>query len=369
MVAGEVSGDMHGARLASELKRMCPQAVIRGMGGASMAREGVEILISSSDVAVVGLTEVLAKIPTLRRAMNKLKADLKKRRPDLLILIDYPDFNIHLSGYARRLGIPVLYYISPQIWAWRKGRVRKLARRVSVMAVILPFEEEFYKKAGIEVRYVGHPLMDAGPFPSFEAVEDMRVLKPVIGLLPGSRTDEVRRLLPEMIKAGEILSRRYKDISFVLPEADSLPAGLVDSYFKKASIRVEVVSSGIYQALKRCHAVIVASGTATLDTAIMGVPMVIVYRVSAFSYVVGRMVIDVPFIGLVNLVAGEEVARELIQREATAFNMADEIVKLLEDDDLRGRTMERLAKVRERLGNVGASHRTAEIALKMMGAR
>jgi len=367
MVAGEASGDIHGSRLAAEIRRMSPQTVIRGMGGPAMAREGVELLISSSDVSVVGLTEVLTKLPALRKAMNTLKTFLKKRRPDLIILIDYPEFNLHLSGCASRLGIPVLYYISPQIWAWRKGRIKKIARRVSQMAVILPFEEDFYKKAGIKVTYVGHPIMDAWPFPVLEAEEDLRLLRPVIGLLPGSRIDEVRRLLPEMLKAGDILSRRYRDLSFVLPEADSLPSGLIDSCLKKTSLKVEVIRSGIYQALTKCHAAIVASGTATLDTAIMAVPMVIVYRVSHLSYIVGRMVIDVPFIGLVNLVAGEEVAPELIQGEATASNMAGRIVSLLEDEGLRRRTIEKLGDVRKRLGTGGASSRTAEIALEMMG--
>jgi len=368
-VAGEASGDLHGARLAAEMKILWPGVTIRGMGGHRMASEGVEILVSCSDVAVVGLTEVFMKLPALRRALAILKSELELNRPDLLVLIDYPDFNLHLAGFAGRLGIPVLYYIGPQVWAWRRGRIRKIARRVTRMAVILPFEEDYYKRRGVNARYVGHPLMDASSFPALEAREDLRLEEPLVGLIPGSRREEVIRLLPSMVKAGELMKRRFPDISFVLPLAESIPIELVKTYLSKSNIHVDVLRSGIYEALRRCHVAMVASGTATLETAIMGVPMVIAYRVSSLSYLVGRLVIKVPFIGLVNLVAGEKAVPELIQHEVSPGNLAMEAARLLEDDSLRRRTIEKLAVVKKSLGGSGASRRAAEIAIHMLGSR
>jgi lipid-A-disaccharide synthase len=334
-----------------------------------MERQGVELLVSCSQVAVVGITEVFSRLPAIWRALKTLKVELARSRPDLLILIDFPDFNIHLAGHARRLGIPVLYYISPQVWAWRRRRVRKIGRRVSKMAVILPFEETFYRKAGINAQYVGHPLMDAGEYPSLSAPEELRRTSPVVGVLPGSRVEEVKRLLPAMLGACGMLKKRFPGISFVLPKAEALPQGLVESYLSGAPVRPEIVLSGTCSALSRCHAAMVASGTATLETAIVGVPMVILYKVSTLSYIIGRMVIRVPSIGLVNLVAERKVALELIQHEVTPERLAEETARLLEDDAARRAAKEQLRLVREKLGGGGASLRTAIMALDLAGVK
>jgi lipid-A-disaccharide synthase len=370
MVAGEASADLHGSHLVKAMKGLDPGIVFWGIGGKEMERAGVRLLFSSSEMAVVGLTEVFSRIGTIVRAATRLKSILKGMRPDLLILIDYPDFNIHIAGTASRFNVPVLYYISPQVWAWRKGRVRKIARRVNRMAVILPFEEEFYRMKGVRVDYVGHPLMDAvsaGPA-SLEGVSppDTAEGGPVLGLLPGSRREEIRNLLPVMVGAAEILARRYPGIRCLLPLAPTIDPEFIEPFLKDTSVEIGVVRGDVHRVLGQCRAALVASGTATLDTAIMGVPMVIVYKVSFLSYRVARMVVKVPHIGLVNLVAGERLVPELVQHEAVPRRLAREALTLLEDRDVRSRMKEGLKGVREALGRGGASVKTARIALEMM---
>ena len=335
-----------------------------------MEQAGVKILFSSSDMAVVGLTEVITRIRIIIRAAIRLKSIIKYRRPDLLILIDYPDFNLHIARIAKRYKIPVLYYISPQVWAWRSGRVKKIARLVDRMVVILPFEEAFYRQRGVKVDYVGHPLLDICPADENKdpAMVDLRAGHdyPVIGLLPGSRKAEVMSLLPVMLKSAEIIRERYPAMRCVLPLASTIESGFVQSLISKSSVRVKVVQGNVYDVLHTCHAALVASGTVTLETAIMEVPMVIVYRVSPISYRVGKMMIKVPFIGLVNLVAGEAVVPELIQDEVTPERLADEVMTIIEDSDVREKMINKLKAIKRRLGRGGASDKTAGIALEMI---
>lgn len=375
MVAGEASADLHGSNLVKAMKVSCPGVVFCGIGGANMKQAGVKILVSSSDMAVVGLTEVLQKLHTIFRAANKLKATLKTHHPDLLILIDYPDFNLYMARIARRLQIPVLYYISPQVWAWRRGRVKKIARRVDRMAVILPFEELFYRKRGVTVDYVGHPLLDAFesaiPLPAGQPAIPLPAgqpvpRNPVVGLLPGSRKEEIRNMLPIMIRSAEILKTRYPDIRCLLPLAKTLEPEFIDSFIRKSSLNIEVHQGDIYEVLDRCHIALVTSGTATLDTAIMAVPMVIVYKVTPLSYRIGKMLIKTSFIGLANLVAGERVVPELIQDEVTPERLAYEALTLIENEHVRKKMITKLHGIRKRLGEGGASERTAKIAAEMM---
>jgi len=371
MVAGEASADLHGSNLVKAMKASCPGVAFCGIGGTNMKQAGVKILVSSSDMAVVGLTEVLQRLHTIFRAANKLKATLKTHHPDLLILIDYPDFNLYMARIAKRLKIPVLYYISPQVWAWRRGRVKKIAKRVDRMAVILPFEEEFYRKRGVNVDYVGHPLLDA-----FESkVQSSKfkvqspksnVQSPVVGLLPGSRREEIRNMLPIMIRSAEILKIRYPDLRCLLPLAKTIEPEFIDSFIRKSSLDIEVHQGDIYEVLDRCHIALVTSGTATLDTAIMAVPMVIVYKVTPLSYRIGKVLIKTSFIGLANLVAGERVVPELIQDEVTPERLADEALTLMENEHVREKMITKLHGIRKRLGEGGASERTAKIALGMM---
>ena len=371
IVAGEASADQHGSNLVRAIKKIAPEIDFRGIGGTKMADSGVNTLISSSDMAVVGLTEVLSKFNYIVGAYLRLKNILNNTHPDLLILIDYPDFNLRLARVAKKNKIPVLYYISPQIWAWRSRRIKKIARRVDRIAVIFPFEKKFYKERGVEVDFVGHPLLDAAPPELKESpVINGKGFKkdyPVLGLLPGSRGDEVRNLLPLMIESVEILSARYNGLKCILPLASTVSRELVQSIINNSSAYIEISRSDIYKTLARCDMALIASGTATLEAAIMGIPMIIVYKVSTISHMIGKMVIKVPHIGLVNLVAGKEVVPELIQDEVTPAGIVREVIAILDSDRKREGMIKELKVVRERLGGEGASMRTAEIAVKMMG--
>ncbi|MEE4351613.1 MAG: lipid-A-disaccharide synthase [Desulfatiglans sp.] len=370
MVAGEASGDLHGANLVKAIRHLRPDISFAGIGGKKMEAAGVKIFVPSSDMAVVGLSEVFSRFHTITRALSRLKTTLKKQRPDLLILIDYPDFNLHLARKAKRLHIPVLYYISPQVWAWREGRVRKIRRRVDRMAVILPFEEAFYRERGMAVDYVGHPLLDACP-KEFDKKDIKSKLGlegayPVVGIVPGSRKEEVQNVLPVMVRAAEILKERFPNIRCLLPLAETIEEEWVRSFLRNSTVKVEIQKENIYEVLGVCDLVLITSGTATLEAAIMGVPMVISYRVSPLSYWIGKRIIKVPHIGLVNLVAQDDVVPELIQDEMTFERLAEEASSILKDDRKRTRMIAAMKKVRESLGTGGASVRAARIALQMM---
>jgi lipid-A-disaccharide synthase len=379
VVAGEASGDLHGSHLVKAIRDSHPDVTFWGIGGDNMAQAGVKILVSSSDMAVVGLTEVLHKLHTIVTAANKMKSALKNLHPDLLILIDYPEFNLYLARFAKRMDIPVLYYISPQVWAWRRGRIKKISRRVDRMAVILPFEESFYRKRGFNVEYVGHPLLDefASRIQDRVPQEEPRQQEagpqsgtgfqhPTVGLLPGSRKDEIRNLLPVMIKSVAILKTHYPNVRCLLPLAKTIEREYVETFLQETPLHIEVRQGDIYGMLAQCQVALVASGTATLDTAIMGVPMVVIYKVTPISYWLGRILIKVPYIGLANLVAGERVVPELIQDDATPERLAAEALSLLEDAGARKAMIERLNGIRKDLGKGGASQRAASIAIEMM---
>jgi lipid-A-disaccharide synthase len=381
IIAGEASGDLHGSNLVKAMKALDPDTVLWGIGGEKMEQAGVKILFPSSDMAVVGLTEVLYKLQAIARASRELKSILKNNHPDLLILIDYPGFNIYMAKIAKRFGVPVLYYISPQVWAWGRGRVKKISRRVDRMAVILPFEEAFYGEIGMKVDYVGHPLLDAfgpgignsgsgnkdlGSCTSRVAVEHPDSHYPVVGLLPGSRKEEIRKLLPPMVKSAEILRQSYPGIRCRLPLAPTIDLEFVQPYIESSSVKITVSKGDIYKVLRGCDIALVASGTATLETAVMGVPMVIVYRASFVSYWVAKMVVKVPYIGLGSLVAGEKVVPELLQGEVTPERLAEEALTILRDDDVRENMIRKLKGIRGSLGRGGASERTAKIAFEMM---
>jgi lipid-A-disaccharide synthase len=367
IVAGEASADLHGSNLVRAIKFLHPSAVFHGIGGSMMKEAGVHILYPSSELAVVGITEVFSRLKTIIKAAGALKNLLRRHRPDLLILLDFPDFNLHIAGVARKAEVPVLYYISPQVWAWRKGRIRKISRRVDRMAVILPFEEDFYRRRGVQVDFVGHPLMDYSPSRNERGVKKKRGDPHVLALVPGSRREEIRNLLPMMIRASCILKALYPDMQFRLPLAPTIDPDFLAPYVRSSPVEIGITQGGIHSVLRSCDAAVVASGTATLETAMNGVPMVIVYRVSPISYRVARLLIKVDQIGLVNWVAGEKVVPELIQGQVTPHGIAREVTLLLEDDSVRKKMVRGLEKVRERLGRGGASAKTARIALELMG--
>jgi lipid-A-disaccharide synthase len=304
------------------------------------------------------------------KVMSRLKASMRKDRPDLVILIDYPDFNLSLAKAAKKYGIKVFYYISPQVWAWRKGRIGQIKKTVDKMAVILPFEASFYSKAGVNAEFVGHPLLDVvgTKYSRKEAMLKFGLKEGVttVGILPGSRQSEVARLLPEMLRAAEIIEKKLKPVQFVLPLADTLNITFVSQMISQYPIKVEVIRNEVYDVMACADIAMVASGTATLETALMETPMVIIYKVSAPSYYVGKMVINVDHIGLVNIIAGKTVVPELIQDEASPEKIAAMVVDILSDSKRMADIKIELSKIRDMLGSPGAAERTARLAFEML---
>ena len=368
IIAGEASGDQHGAKLVKAMQKMNPALFFCGIGGPELKQAGVRILLNASELAVVGITEVFSKIPGIIKGIRTVKKLLSSLRPDLLILIDFPDFNLHIAGIAKKLGIPVLYYISPQIWAWRRGRVKRIGRTVDHMAVILPFEEQFYREHNVPVSFVGHPLLDADLPAAGKPLKNRREGKAIIGLVPGSRDNEIARHLPVMLNAAAILKERLNHVKFIVSHAHSVEKRQIEAIINehRRSVDVEVVSDGVETVFERCDAVIAASGTVTLQAAIHGCPMVIIYKVSRVSYWLGRALVRVPNIGLVNLVAGRQIVPELVQDEACSENIVAAIENIINDPDELTVLKEQLRTLRDKLGGAGASEKVARIALEML---
>jgi lipid-A-disaccharide synthase len=372
IVAGEASGDLHGASVIKALRRLKPEIRVYAMGSEQMRRAGAEIIIDSSPLAVVGISEVLGGIRGLLHAYWTLRKFVKRNRPGLIILIDFPDFNLSLARVAQKATVPVLYYISPQVWAWRSGRVKKIAQRVNRIAVIFPFEVPIYQTVGLDVEFVGHPLLDVL---GSNQKEDLLIQHPewrgdpLIALLPGSRESEIKSLLPEMVRACEIIYGQKPGAKFILAAAPTVDVQELKSFLRPLAISISVVEGQTYQAITAAHLVIAASGTATLETAILGKPMVIVYQLSPFSYWVGKATVKVEWIGLVNIVAGEKLVPELLQKEARGERIAAEALRILDEETYRNRMVEGLAQVREKLGLPGAGERVARMALEMIEAK
>jgi len=368
IIAGEASGDQHGAKLVRALLRKQPELFFCGIGGPALRQAGVRIVLDAQELTVVGITEVLSKVPGILRGMGVIKKLLKSLKPDLLILIDFPDFNLHIAAGAKKLGIPVLYYISPQIWAWRRGRGRRIRKLVDHMAVILPFEEQFYREFDVPVTFVGHPLLDDALLSAEQTLKNGVQDPAVVGLVPGSRESEVIRLLPTMLDAGNILKQKRKHVTFMISRAASVKSELIRNIVKRYEgwEHVEVVSDGVESVFKRCDAIVAASGTVTLQAAIQGTPAVIIYKVSPVSAWLAKLLVRVPHVGLVNLVAGRELAPELLQDQATGDNIARAIQGMLENEEELNRLRRRLIALRDVLGGAGASDRVAELALGMI---
>lgn len=369
IVAGEASGDMYGAQLAAEAASLAPGLRFFGIGGARMREAGVETLVDSADMAVVGLVEVLRHFDVIAAAFLKLKRILLDDPPSLLVLIDYPGFNLRLARVARRAGVRVLYYISPQIWAWRRGRVHQIARLVDHMAVIFPFEVPFYQEAGVPVSFVGHPLYDQVSVstgrPEAAASFGLDPDRRTVGLFPGSRRSEVRRLLPVIVAAATGLKRRFPDLQFVLPLASTLGEEDVTPQLNGAALDVTVTRERLHDLIRACDAVITVSGTVTLEIALVGTPMVVIYRLSPLTYQLAKRLVRVKNIALCNIVAGETVVRELIQEQASPPAITAEIETILHDTAYRDAIVNRLATVRSRLGRGGAARNVARLILSM----
>ena len=370
IVAGEASGDMYGAMLAAELDALLPGYCFFGMGGDCMRKAGVETLVDANVMAVMGIVEVLGHLPVIVKGFNILKQRLLTDPPELLILIDYPDFNLRLAKVAKRAGVKVLYFISPQVWAWRSGRVKGIGRVVDMMAVLFPFEVPFYREAGIPVSFVGHPLLDmVRPTMGRDQALVSLGLDPArktVGLFPGSRRSVIKKLLPTVLAAAELLQARMPALQFVLPLASSLRKEDVAPYLADAKVEVAVISGRNHDLMTGCDAAISVSGTVIMELALVGVPMVLIYKVSPLTYEIGKRVINVPHIGICNIVAEKRVVRELIQHEAEPAVIADEIDRLLNDSEYAAGMRRDLAEVRVKLGSGGALGRLALVARDMI---
>jgi lipid-A-disaccharide synthase len=357
------------------MQSLKPQVRVWCLGGPSLRQTGAEVLVDNSEIAVVGLFEVFRHLKTIYRAWRRISNYLIQQRPDLIILIDFPDFNFLLARLAKRLKIKIFYYICPQVWGWRSTRVLTLKRLADDMVVILPFEKRFYKGYGIDVHYVGHPLLDVlSEAPSREISrsrygatrnEDLSSSS-VIGLLPGSRHGEIRLLLPLLLTTAEMLLEKHPNLAFLLPVAPTLDAHAIESQAARRQLPIRVISDDTYAVMQACDFIITASGTVTLEAAILGVPMIIVYRVSKLSYYAGRHLIRVRHVGLPNLIAGRTIVPELLQNEAEPQRVAQEAMGFLTQPQRLEKQCQELAVVREQLGKPGVAERTARLALKLI---
>jgi lipid-A-disaccharide synthase len=368
--AGESSGDRHAANMFLELQKQQPDIQGFGMGGTKMAEAGIDVRYDSANIGVIGVVEVIKHYGEIRRALKLMQQLIKTERPDLLVCVDYKEFNFKLARYAKQQGIKVLFYVSPQVWAWRPGRVKAYGKVIDMMAVIFPFETAYYEAENVPVRYVGHPSVDK-VHAQYSKDEDLSRFgldqnQPVIGLLPGSRTNEIKRMLPVMLAAAENVRARFPGCQFILPQADSISDDLLASYMRESQLPVKVVKNQPYDVIQCCDAVMTTSGTATLEIALLTVPMVIAYKLASLTYWLGKMLVKTPFIGLPNIVAGKSIIKELIQHEATAENLSAEVIRILDDKTYAEQMRKNLAQVRERLGQGGGSKNMAQLALDML---
>jgi lipid-A-disaccharide synthase len=367
--AGEASGEHYGALLMKEIHRLAPQADFFGLGGTRMAGLGLRRVVRAEDVAVMGITEVILHMPHIYREYRKLKASLREERPDLAILIDFPDVNLSLAAELRRLKIPVVYFVSPQLWAWKKWRVRGVKRNVSRMLVIFPFEEAFYRAHGVAAEFVGHPLADLAPptvtREAFALENGLDASKFWIGLLPGSRARELDANLPPMFEAARLLGPEYE---YLLPVAPTLKDSQVQALAGQAKLAGVRVVHDARAVLRHARASVVASGTATVEAALIGNPFVVVYRVSRVTYAVAKRVVRVAHVGMVNLIAGRRIVPELIQHGFTASQVLEQLRPLLENEQARATMQSDLRTVGAALQvhREGAIAHAARIALQLI---
>lgn len=370
LVAGEASGDAHAAAMFLELKKRLPAVRGIGMGGRKMARAGIDVRYDSSQIGVIGVIEVLKHYREIRAALRQMQEIVSNERPDLLICVDYKEFNYKLARHAKRCGVKVLFYVSPQVWAWRPGRARKYGQVIDMMVVIFPFETPYYQEHDIPVCYVGHPSVDKVE-PLRSRSEDRRLFalpeeSPVVGILPGSRAQEIRRMLPVMLLAAGEVRKTFPGCRFLLPQADSISDELLQTVLQDSPVSVQVVRNQPYDVIQCCDAVMITSGTATLETALLTVPMVIVYKLSPLTYWLGRWLVKSPFIGLPNIVADKAIVRELIQQQASPEAVAGEIIRILSDPDYAGEMRRELGRVKKLLGPGGGDAAMAELAEQML---
>lgn len=368
IIAGEPSGDLYGADLIKELKKRDFFLRITGIGGDRMKSQGMELFFHINELSVMGVTEVIGKFRTIKKAFNIVRHKIKIQKPDIVILIDYPGFNLQVAGFAKKNKIPVLYYISPKIWAWNKSRLKKIKKYVGHLSLILPFEEKIYKKADIPCTFVGHPLLDFYENQKIQKKDQQEYKKNlVIGLLPGSRESEISNLFEIMLKSSRLINKNLDNVKFIVSKTFSVNNRKFELILKKYNHDnlFKVIKGDVKQILNKSDFLLAASGTVTLEAAICQIPMIIIYKMSAISYFFAKILVKIKYAGLANIIAGKQIIPELIQNNATPEKILKKALLILNYKNLN--TMKnQLLMVRNLLGNKGASKKTAKIALDMI---
>lgn len=367
LVAGEASGDLHGARLLQELRRRVEDVRAFGLGGEELAAAGLERVADSGEISVVGLSEVLKALPRAREIFDRVLEEVDRRRPRLAVLVDFPEFNLRLARALKERDVPVVYYVSPQVWAWRRGRVKTIAERVDAMLVLFPFEADFYRRHGVEAVHVGHPLVDEVPeLPHVWDGGEPEDEPYQIALLPGSRTSEVEALLPAMLDTVRLLAEEIPVFARLI-RASSIPVAMLEEAVELSGLPVRIVPAAErFEAVASSHVALCASGTATLEVGLLGTPMAVLYRLGSWTYLLGKLVVRVPHVSLVNLVLGREVVPELLQARSHPERVRDAVLGLLRDPGAVAEMRAGLAELRGRLGERGASARAAEEVAKRL---
>ena len=373
MVAGEVSGDLQGGMLAQAIKELAPNAILFGMGGQKMKDAGVDIRFDVLRHASIGIWENAKNyFLTVRAVFNRMKKVIEEEKPSCIVLIDYQGFNLELAKFAKNKGIRLVYYIPPQYWAWRTGQAKYVSRLIDQIIAILPEEEEAYRKAGANVTFVGSPLLErvrvSGTREELRDALGVRRESKLIALLPGSRFSEVRRLLPVMLEAVKILRARMTDTEFIVPVAASHLKEEIEKQISRSGLPVRAEEGRTYEILKASNFAVVCSGLATLEAAMLGTPMAVVYRVSFLTSLIMRMLIQIPNISPPNILAGRAIVPELLQERANARNVADTVCNIMMDPNVVSEMKKNLSEAVSRLGSPGASRRAAEIVLKVAGS-
>jgi lipid-A-disaccharide synthase len=369
IVAGEVSGDLLGAGLVKEFSKNKPEVKFFGFGGDRMSATGVELIYHIRQLAFMGFWEVAKNYRFIKNAQKQLLRTVAERKPSMAILIDYPGFNLRLAAKLKAMGVTVFYYVSPQIWAWGAGRIKKIKRDVDLMAVLFDFEKDIYDKAGVPAVWVGHPILDEikidNPESEFYLLNNLIKDDIVIGLLPGSRQNEVARLLPDMLKAAAMLKTSCPNLKPIIAKAESLDESLYQMICQQAGQSVPFFLGSNYELMAYSKICLVCSGTATLECGIIGTPLIVLYKTSFFTYMLARLLIKIKFIGLVNIVSGKSVVPELIQSGCNAADIARESLSFLNDSEKYLKTKSELAKIKDHLGNTGAARRVAIAAVDL----
>jgi lipid-A-disaccharide synthase len=365
IVAGEVSGDLHAAKVVRAVKARSPETTFWGIGGDDLRAEGVELLQHTDRMSVMGIVEVLKQYRFFKDTLTQVLSEVDQRKPDAALLVDYPGFNLRLAAELKKRGVKVYYYISPKVWAWNKKRIPKMEKVIDRLMVIFPFEVEVFKGSGLQVDFVGNPLVDQ--IDDFLSAEEKSLpwkSERRVGLLPGSRRQEIERILPTMLDAAQKLEMQFPDISFMIATPNERIEQVVNDQISRCAVkpsRLNVICGNARELMRQAEAAIVTSGTATLETALIGTPHILVYKTSAFTYWFAKTVVKIAHIGLVNIVAGRTVCPELIQEEASAARLADETAKLMTDTPEREVMLEGYAEVRQLLGTKKAAENVAAI--------